>query len=318
MTVLAAQVRNFQSVADARVEFGRFTVLVGPSNSGKSAFLRAVRACLRNTAVPANVRQGAVKAEIDVLFADAIVGIERGKSLSTYRLGPEIFTKSGRTVPEPVAAAIALPLIEGTDATFTFQFDKPFLLSEPGSTAATVIGSLTNVSTLHAAVRETNRRRGEAANLLRVRQADVLRYRTQALDFTGLTRRKADLDQATSLLAAAQQTQQRLQRLQQVAATVRAAEDALERLSATQPADVAPLLAQATATAARLTAVTIAARRVRAEAEGLRRGADHATDLRYRTEQLEEQHRELLASLGVCPTCGACTGSPSPARKALG
>ena len=41
------EISNFQSVEKADIQLGGFTVIVGPSNSGKSALLRALRAVVR-------------------------------------------------------------------------------------------------------------------------------------------------------------------------------------------------------------------------------------------------------------------------------
>lgn len=152
-------VKDFQSIQHADVELGRFTVLVGQSSSGKSAFLRSVRALIRNKFVPSNVRSGASKAEVSAVFDDTPVSATRGKSISSYSLGEEKYTKTGKTVPDAVQNFLQFPELEGLDPNFNFQFDKPFLLSEPGSKVASVLGTLTNVSTLHAAVREANRRK---------------------------------------------------------------------------------------------------------------------------------------------------------------
>jgi AAA15 family ATPase/GTPase len=43
-----ARIENFQSHADTQVEIEGFTVILGPSNHGKSALVRAVAAALRS------------------------------------------------------------------------------------------------------------------------------------------------------------------------------------------------------------------------------------------------------------------------------
>lgn len=308
MPLVRARVRDFQSIADTGVDFGRFTVLVGPSNSGKSAFLRALRACLRNTIVPGNVRQGTSKAVIDVEFDNGIVQIERGKSLSTYRLDTrysiETYTKSGRTVPDEVAAFIALPTIGGAEATFAFQFDKPFLLAEPGSQVAGVIGTLTNVSMLHSAVRETNRRRSEAAHLLRTRTADALDVVTRLDAYADLPARRATLTEAEDRFAALQQAQERLAALDRHIATVRTAEAALEAVTPMPPPNVHPRLDGLAASQQRLTDLTRAADRVRDISGALRKIAARAREYRDLAAEATADLAHAIAAQPTCPTCG--------------
>lgn len=312
MKVSSAHVRDFQSIKDAKVSFGSFTVLVGRSSSGKSAFLRALRACLRNTIVPANVRQGSAKAVIDVEFDDGpTVRIERGKSLSTYRLingeTEETFTKSGRTVPDGVAKIARVPLIADTDVTFSFQFDRPFLLAETGSQAAQVIGSLTNVSLLHAAVREANRRRGEASSTLRVRKVDVESYRGRIKEFADLPARKKQVIAAEEQLAELSQLEESLRSLRRTVGEIAKASTALAELEAVEPPDVSKLLEEVVILNAVLKKVELA----RSSAQSLKRSIqEQAGTVRSLKEQIavmEIEYDEHLRAAGKCPVCGADT-----------
>lgn len=304
MTLLRAHVSDFQSISNVEVEFGRFTVMVGPSNSGKSAFLRALRGLLRNTVVPANVRQGTDRAVLAATFDQGEVSAERGKSLSTYRLGEEVYTKSGRTVPPDVARFIALPEIAGIDATFAFQFDKPFLLSEPGATAAAVIGSLTNVSVLHAAVREANRRRSEVAATLKVRRTDVERY-TDALDeFRDLPQRRATLEAAEQALEAVQSLQERRTRVAALLTQAVAAQERLKDLHAVEPPDVDPDLTEVDALLSRRADLLRASLQAASLKADLVRLVEQAKQHRAAAEQASQAHQQTLVEMGVCPTCG--------------
>lgn len=158
-----ATVTGFQAIKKAEVEFpareggGSITTIVGASSTGKSAFLRALNVWANNTAsVP--VRAGETSTVIDVLLSDGTtVTAERGKSLSTFTVDEQKYTKAGTTVPDPVSDVTRLRK-NSPDVHFSFQFDKPYLLSESGSTIATVLGKLTNANVLRDATREGARR----------------------------------------------------------------------------------------------------------------------------------------------------------------
>lgn len=194
------KVKNFQSIESADVSLGKFTVFTGPSSSGKSALVRAVQATTRNSFTPSQVSQWAKESKVTLEFDDHTISAERGKSKSTYHLDDETFTKAGRAVPEKVSEALRLPEIADTESTFATQFDKPYLIADPGSVAAKVIGSLTNVSILHGSLRESNRRSLEAKSHLKVRVADIEEHEESLTQFDGLDLDRENLDKATATL----------------------------------------------------------------------------------------------------------------------
>ena len=166
-------VQDFQSIEFGKVDLGKFTVFTGPSSSGKSAFLRALHGLTRNSFNPSQVRLGqsvtTVSATVDGRKVEAI----RGKSKSTYKLDDEEYTKAGRAVPEDVEAVLSMPLVADLESSFATQFDKPYLIADPGSTGAKVLGTLTNVSVLHDGMREANRRKLSINAEIKVRKADL-------------------------------------------------------------------------------------------------------------------------------------------------
>ena len=188
------KVKNFQSIDKAEVQLGRFTVFTGPSSSGKSALVRATQAIARNSFTPSQVSQWAKESKVTLEFDDHTVSAERGKSKSTYFLDDEVFTKAGRAVPDKVAEALRLPEISETESTFATQFDKPYLIADPGSVAAKVLGSLTNVSILHNSLRESNRRSLDAKSKLKVRLADITEYEESLSEFEGLEKAREAVD----------------------------------------------------------------------------------------------------------------------------
>lgn len=313
MSILGARVKDFQSIQDTEIQFGSFTVLVGKSSSGKSAFLRAVRACVRNTAVPANVRQGTAKAQVAIMLEDtSVVSVERGKSLSTYKLHQETtetFTKSGRTVPPQIEKVLQLPLISDTDATFSFQFDRPFLLAETGSQAAQVIGSLTNVSFLHAATREANRRRGEAAATLRVRKADVESHRSRLQEFMDLPERKKRLVEAEVKVAEVKELEQSLGSLRRIVIEIEKLGATLNEMEAIQPPDLTTALEEVSELNTRLSQIEECSRAIHQLRERLRTDATQARSLKEEVAKMEADYDEHLREVGHCPVCGSDTTS---------
>ena len=117
-------VSNFQSLVKADLTLGKLTVIVGPSSSGKSAFLRALRVLVRNTSGSAYVTHGSTASAVIAEFDGHKVALERGKGHSLYRTwkdgDEEIYPKSGTSVPDEVAALLRMPVVEGEDLCFAF------------------------------------------------------------------------------------------------------------------------------------------------------------------------------------------------------
>ena len=201
MTLNKINVKDFQSIQSGEVELGSFTVFTGPSSSGKSSFMRAAQALVRNGFTPSQVRQGAKECHVTLTFDDHTVEAIRGKAKSTYILDGDEYNKAGRAVPPEVAEALALEEISETESTFSTQFDKPYLIAEPGSTAAKVLGSLTNVSILHSSLKEANRRALERKSLLRTREADMQATQDQLAEFLEVDALRAQVEEAEELLA---------------------------------------------------------------------------------------------------------------------
>ena len=166
-------VQDFQSIESGKVDLGKFTVFTGPSSSGKSAFLRALHGLTRNSFNPSQVRLGQSVTTVSAIVDGRKVEAIRGKSKSTYKLDDEEYTKAGRAVPEDVEAVLSMPLVADLESSFATQFDKPYLIADPGSTGAKVLGTLTNVSVLHDGMREANRRMLSINAEIKVRKADL-------------------------------------------------------------------------------------------------------------------------------------------------
>lgn len=308
------KVENFQSLAKVDLELGPFTVLVGPSNSGKSAALRALKAVARNVNSPSAVRVGKSTFNAILDFDNCSVSIERGKSQSTYRLvlpdgSEETYTKAGRAVPEDIQKALALPVPDGPDLVFSSQIDPPFLLNDTGSAVAKVLGDLTNVSKLHRASKEANRRRLEQSKLQTIREADmqgcVKRFKEE---FGDLADQKKFLDSLHDSLRQVEEKailKDTLVRLLEDFSVADAAEgDLHERLDRLpRPADIeaqaekaGTLLGEQATLRDILTFLSNAA----AAEDKLAAAMAHAEK---ELEQAEKDHHDALVQAGQCPTC---------------
>lgn len=159
---------NFQSHKNSVIEFDdQLNVIVGPSDSGKTAILRGIRWALYNE--PSGdyfIREGSSECSVTVIFNDGTkVKRYRSKSKNTYFLydsdDNEIkFEGFGTSVPQEIIDKIGIKKILldsdlSNSINLSDQLEGAFLLSEKGSTRATSIGRLVGVNIIDDALRET-------------------------------------------------------------------------------------------------------------------------------------------------------------------
>src|SRR4030042_795222 len=125
---------NFQSHKDTHLEFHPgVNVIVGTSDSGKSAVIRALRWLVWNRPVGDEFRSSwGGDTSVDVELNSGQVTRIRTKVFNGYRLGAdEVFEATKTDVPQEVQQTLNLG-----DINLQQQLDSPFLLSQsPGAVA---------------------------------------------------------------------------------------------------------------------------------------------------------------------------------------
>lgn len=174
MHIKKVLIKNFQSHENTEVDLENgINVFVGPSDSGKSAILRALRWNLMNQPSGGEfVKEGSREATVIVEWSDGhAVRRMRNKtgSKNTYTLLKdgvvlEEYTGFGSKVPPPILE------ITGIDPELRFNFasqlEAPFLLSETPKVRAETIGNLEELGRIDVELTSVN----EDINLKRKEQ----------------------------------------------------------------------------------------------------------------------------------------------------
>lgn len=162
------RLENFQSHKNSIIDFDRgLNVIVGPSDSGKSAIIRAIKWALYNE--PSGnyfIREGETEVSVMLEFSNNIkVKRLRNKSKNIYILYNRdddeiIFEGFGSKVPQEIIdllriKKISLDTNESDAINLGEQLDGAFLLSEKASTRASAIGRLIGVNLIDDALKET-------------------------------------------------------------------------------------------------------------------------------------------------------------------
>lgn len=125
---------NYQAWEKAHLNVEGLTVVVGPSNRGKSSFGRALKGAFRNDVLPAHIRLGSPGVEVKVRYNTLDLSVTRGakaKDSTIYYVGDQKFEKLGGDIPDDVKAQNFGPVeVNGVkiDPIFAGQFDAQFLL----------------------------------------------------------------------------------------------------------------------------------------------------------------------------------------------
>lgn len=295
-------ISNYQSLTDVNLELSPLTVIIGPSNVGKSAFTRAAKCLTSNERGDRFITHGEKQTRIQAETERGTVTLYRGKR-NEYVLSSEdgtekSYTKLSGAVPEEVSEFIGIPAVDPIN--YASQFDMPYLLKTSASEVARTLGELTNVSVIFEAAREANRQRAAAAAKLKTRAADYEDLTVNLDRYRTLKEDTAAVEEAEQLLASARDRQTRIFRLQSAVQTLESIPDV--------PAPVElPDISGVEAAAARV-------ERMRALAHQI---MTLETDEEYhRSEQQSHQSaaaeaeqllQDELERLGVCPTCGQTT-----------
>ena len=142
-------IKNFQSVRDAQLEFGPgLTMIAGPSDHGKTAILRAVKALLTNRSGREFISYGTNQCSV------VIDGIEWHKGAdSRYVIDGNSFTRLGVSVPPEVYEKLSIfPVDIDGDKVFlnlNEQFDGPFLLLSSPSKVAKLFGNFSSIDVVY-------------------------------------------------------------------------------------------------------------------------------------------------------------------------
>ncbi len=303
-------IRNFQSLRKVDLELGQFTVIVGPSSSGKSALIRACKALASNVRGSGVITRGQKVAAITATTEQAKVTLSRSETASGYNLRlPDddiAFTKLAGSVPEAITKALRIEPVpaSGSSVNFASQFDRPYLLDDTGATVARTLGDLTNVSTIFAAVRSANQVRATASRTLKTRKGDLAEVKTSLLAFQGLGDRLSALERAEELHRQADTVDNNIIALERGLAKVRLAELTLAAAQKLPEVPDATAMYDAYTELVDLSSALADLSALREHAEATERGYQHRVRVH---EALQHRLAEALTRAKVCPTCGQST-----------
>jgi exonuclease SbcC len=126
-------ISNFQSHKNSSFEFcDGVNIIIGDSDAGKSAVIRALRWLIMNRPQGDSIRSWwGGETSVELITDNCTVTRSKGKSGDEYILGKTSFKAFNKEVPKEITDALNL-----SETNIQFQLDQPYLLNEtPGNVA---------------------------------------------------------------------------------------------------------------------------------------------------------------------------------------
>lgn len=255
--ITRVELKGFQNHKHLALDLGSFTVLSGPSNSGKTAVLRALAAMLRNDSAGDFLPwDGSAKnISVKVFLEDGHeVHWEKGKDNQYTITRPDgkvsAYKKVGASVPEEVMEVLRIgPIVmeDGTKAHVNLheQQESPFLLMDTPGYVAKVFGELTSAGKLFSAANEGNRRTREEKKLRTLREADITSTQAELTAYEGIAETKERLHAVAEKVSTAGKLSKAHNELVDLAngweasqEGIKTADQAIKRLSGVEKIDI--------------------------------------------------------------------------------
>ena len=158
------QIRNFQAHSKLQVEFdSQCTTIIGPSDVGKSAIIRALRwVCTNKPDGQAFIKQGASGCSVQLFIDERKIVRSRGKGTNSYKLDGHELKAFGTNVPDTISQIVNLSPVN-----FQQQHDAPFWFSLSAGQVSRELNAIVDLGmiddALAAAAKGLSSARSEAA-----------------------------------------------------------------------------------------------------------------------------------------------------------
>lgn len=208
--MIEVEIRNFQSIDKLTFKIQGFTALVGKSNIGKSAIIRALKCALSGADGSSFIRHDEAtcsrvlkktqkckcSAMVKMKFDDGRVLIwEKGDAVNQYQVidrngQHSVYDKIGQSpeLPELLREEFS-PVNIGKDKKhlqISDQFWPIFLLDVPGPTVADVLSDVAQLDDINQAMKLVSKDRKTASSTRKIRESDVRDLETGLDKYAGL------------------------------------------------------------------------------------------------------------------------------------
>jgi len=173
---MKVQIKNFQSLEDVSFTVQGFTVLIGRSNLGKSATIRAIEGALFNSPVDAYVREGTQTLQVQLQSPEFDILWRKGGGHNDYIVDGVSYENVGRDVPDVIKKKGFRDLELNRNSLriqISDQFHPLFLLDCSGADAAQAISDVDRIYEIQNAQEAVEKDRRQMRSEIKVREKDL-------------------------------------------------------------------------------------------------------------------------------------------------
>ena len=183
------QIRNFQSHKDTTLKFHPgVNVILGTSDSGKTAVIRALKWVVQNKPTGEDFRSSwGGDTVVIATTKEGVVSRRKGDRENSYMLykngdpGESIFTAFGSTVPEPIQQFFNME-----EVNLQQQLDSPFLLSQTPGQVAQYFNRVAGIDIIDTATKNVNKNIQDAKRSSEYKKSDLERKKEQLDNYATL------------------------------------------------------------------------------------------------------------------------------------
>jgi chromosome segregation ATPase len=156
-------IKNFQSHQDTNLEFDKgLNIIVGSSDSGKSAIIRALNWIINNKpSGDSFISNWADKSDVEIkVDSDEIIKRSKSKKgINSYSISQSFFKAFGKEVPKEIKG-----IINFTELNCQFQMDAPFLLSNTAGEVGRYLNEIVDLDIIDSGLSNIESEKRKANN----------------------------------------------------------------------------------------------------------------------------------------------------------
>lgn len=191
----SVHIENSQSHKDTYIEFDSgLNVIVGETDSGKSALLRSLRYAIwnkPNSKVLLSNWGGVLRVELNI---DGNLIVRESGNKELYKLNDLEFNSFGTKVPVEIEKIINMTEINSQE-----QIDQFFLLTETPGYVASYLNKIANLEQIDEVTKSIKSELNETKRLIEHQKNDLKSKEAELESFSFLSTFKQDLDEADAL-----------------------------------------------------------------------------------------------------------------------
>ena len=200
---------GFQSHVDTTINLtDGLNVITGPSDSGKTAIIRAVRwVALNEPQGDAVVNQSVGYAQVTIITDTGVITKVRNKGKVRYEINinGESIRYDKSEIPQEIYQILGINKTSFGDVDvvlpFAFQLDAPFLISSPASFGGKVLGKICNADKVELAVKKSSREVSQANDAKRQAEKTIEETKLALESYTNLGEVEERLNQCQELVS---------------------------------------------------------------------------------------------------------------------